>query len=1117
MLFFRGTGGASVAQISHQREENMRVIKSVSCLLLIALFILVEVAAQSTFATLTGSVTDPNGAIVAGATVEVTNNRTGYVYTVNSNDEGVYTVANLLDGVYTLKVRARGFGEFTASEIILSVRENRRVDVKLSLEAVSNVVDISASGATLIETETARVADIKDREQLRALPLTLRRAWDYFTLTPQINRTTTGFNLSLGGSHSNQSEANIDGITVTPPGGGFAFGPIMDRSENLQELRVEVSGNTAEYGTPGGVTLTTRAGNNDFHGTFSDYYSSPFMRARNPFATARGTGIGHRFTFAAGGPITLPKIYHGRNKTFYFVTLEMGAGSAGTSLITQTAPLAPWRQGDFSNLRDAQGNLIVVRDPLTNTAFPNNRIPTDRLNPVSLKIQEKFYALPNFGDLSTLNNQNYRENRRNPTFAHQPQLTVRLDHRFNEKSFVYGRFIGVWWNIPGFEGSPLVTEQFRRTRDLRSWMVSYTQTITSNIVNEARWGMSSDHLPVESRIKGKALAQELGLQGLAPDLPDVGGGLRVSFVGLGVSGIGFQDTCDPCFKDRVMQLTDNVTWTKGRHTIKMGGELRWGHTDDFRQGGNLFGNVTFTNRYTGFPYADFLLGVPNSMARNFPTVELERLIRTYSTYVSDEWKVKPKLTVIAGMRYQLYSIPKDANGRAALFDPASSSIVVPNGSLGLVSKLLPASYINVVEAGKIGYPNSLIESDKNNFAPRLSVAWRPFDNNTVIRAGTGLYYDNAPPDPVLGATVPFLIAEPAFTNTAVNPLSFPVVFPASIAGPTTISIPRASRKDLRVPFTGQYTLTVEHQHWDMGFRATYTGTNTRQGIFRRDINQPVADDRVYSAKPRPFPNYPSILFGDNGSGHQYHGLSFEVERRMKKGYAWQAYYTLARDIGDLENNESPEDAYDRRRERAAWGALPTHRFSANSIIELPFGKGRMWMNNANSLADGILGGWLLSAIYIYERGNFITPMWSGADPTGTRFAAAGQRAIVTLRPDLLGNPNLANPTIARWFDLGAFAAPPLGRFGTSAKGVIISTPINVFHGSLAKNFTFRERLRVKFEILATNLFNHPNYAPPNTNITAGINAGAVTAVIDRNLKFDSAVTREFQMQLRIEW
>jgi hypothetical protein len=160
---------------------------------------------------------------------------------------------------------------------------------------------------------------------------------------------------------------------------------------------------------------------------------------------------------------------------------------------------------------------------------------------------------------------------------------------------------------------------------------------------------------------------------------------------------------------------------------------------------------------------------------------------------------------------------------------------VPNGSLNLVSKLLPTGYIKVVEAGQAGYANSLLDRDTNNFAPRLGVAWRPFSATTVIRAGVGLYYDNAPPDPALGATVPFLIAQPAFTNTATNPLRFPFIFPSSVAGPTTIAIPRGSRKDLRVPLTGQYTLTIEHQRWDMGFRATYTGTNTRQGIYRRDL------------------------------------------------------------------------------------------------------------------------------------------------------------------------------------------------------------------------------------------------------------------------------------------
>jgi hypothetical protein len=684
---------------------------------------------------------------------------------------------------------------------------------------------------------------------------------------------------------------------------------------------------------------------------------------------------------------------------------------------------------------------------------------------------------------------------------------------------VYGKFLGVYWNLANFEPIPTVKERYRRTRDLRQWMVSYTQTFTANLVNEVRGGMSSDHLPAESAIRGKQVVEQLGLRGLAPDLPNVGGMPRISFVGLGLSGLGPSfDSCDPCFRDRVFQLTDNATWTLNRHTLKLGGDFRFGLTDDFRQNSNLFGSAQFTNRYTGFPYADFLLGLPNQVTRAFPTVLFDRRIRNYAFYASDEWKASQRLTVTMGLRYQLYEIPWDVNGRMAVFDRASARIVVPDGSLNRVSPLLPRGYVDVIEASKAGYPSRLIERDKNNFAPRLSVAWRPFGERTVIRAAAGLYYDNAPTAPALGATAPFLINEPSYVNTATNPLTFPNIFPSTgTAGPTTIGLPTAVRRDLRVPYTGQYTLTLEHQLWDMGFRATYTGTNTRQGVYRWDLNQPVVDDRPYSLKPRPFPNYPSIFFSDNGTGHQYHGVSFEVERRLKKGLAYQASYSFARDIGDLDNNEAPENAFDRRRERGVIFSLPAHRFTANTIIELPFGKGRRWMSNANRWAEGVLGGWLLSGIYNFSSGQFLTPTWTGPDPTGTRFANAGQRATITIRPDMLRNGNLDNPTIARWFDLTAFAAPPVGRFGTTSRGVIVGPQINVFHASVSKIFTVRERLRIKFEGLGTNVFNHPNYANPNMSITAGVASGVITGISGRNEQFEQGGAREFQLQLRIEW
>ncbi len=584
-----------------------------------------------------------------------------------------------------------------------------------------------------------------------------------------------------------------------------------------------MSPNSAEFGTPGGMTLITKGGSNQLHGFYSDYYSTLAFRARNPFQPARGTGISHRMAFGVNGPIYIPKLYDGRNKSFFAFTIEPSFGSPSTALVTQSVPLEPWRRGDFSRL------ATPVLDPANGRVpFPGNQVPATRINPVSKSLQDRFYSLPNFGDASVFNVQNYRENRLNP-FQRNPTMTIRLDHRINDKTFVYGRFIGVYWNIPLIEPIPSVTDLARRTRNMRSWMVSATRTISPTLLNEFRWGLANDHLPVESRFKGNALAQELGLRGLAPGIPDIGGMTRVGFVGLNVSSLGLQNTCDPCFKDQVQQFTNTLTWTKGKHIVKSGLDFRTGSTQDFRQADNLFGSLTFNNTYTGFQYGDFLLGLPTQMARAFPTIFYDRAIRTYAFFVQDDWRVSSKLTVNLGMRYQLMTPARDKNGRAAIFDAGTSRIMVPDGSLNQVSPLLPRSYVDVVEASKAGFSNNLLDTDRNNFAPRIGFAYR-VTNSTVVRGGFGIYYDNNVPAPSLGATAPFLINELAFINSAIAPIALPQVFPATGgSGPGSIGLPSATRKDLRMPFTNQYAFTVEHQRWDTGFRVSYTGTNTRQG------------------------------------------------------------------------------------------------------------------------------------------------------------------------------------------------------------------------------------------------------------------------------------------------
>jgi hypothetical protein len=424
--------------------------------------------------------------------------------------------------------------------------------------------------------------------------------------------------------------------------------------------------------------------------------------------------------------------------------------------------------------------------------------------------------------------------------------------------------------------------------------------------------------------------------------------------------------------------------------------------------------------------------------------------------------------------------------------------------------------VDVVEADGA----RLLKTDRNNFAPRIGLAYRPWGNDTVIRAGFGVFYDVVTRPEAAGGA-PFVINEPAFTNPANNPVViFPRVFPDSVAGPTTIGIPTAIRPDIRTPYSMQYNLTVERQQWNTGFRLSYIGTNTRQGEYQFNINQPVPDNRPYVDKPRLFPRYPGINYLTNGAGHQYHSLSVEVERRFTKGFSYQGSWVWARDIGDLDRGASPENAYDRERERGVWLDIPTHRVTGNFIYELPFGRGKRWLSSGN-VARQIFGGWELSGIYSYHSGQFLTPQWTGPDPTGTAFTTSRTPAQVTIRPDQLRDPNLPSSerTTSRWFDASAFSAPPVGRFGTAARGVIKGPTSNVVHAGLAKYFNFTERWRLRLDITSTNLFNHPNYSPlaaGAVNISQTAQVGVLSGV-GGTADLDQSGARSFRAGIRLEW
>ena len=1073
--------------------------------------------AQTTFATITGTVTDATGSVIPNITVSATHVATNIATTAPSNDAGVYTLPQLKEGEYRVSAKGPGFKEFVAQGIVLAARDYRRVDVRLEVGAVETVVEVQG-GATLIETETARISDTKTADLMKTIPLNTRSIWAFLSLSPAVLQAGGGSStIRFAGSRGNQSHWAIDGTTMSDGVDETQIGPLANYIEWIQELKIDVSNNTAEFGTIGQVTSISKSGSNTLHGSAYDYYTTPWFRARNPFALARGTGISHGPGASVSGPVYIPKIYNGKDKSFFFFGYETSRGSAVTQSINPTVPPAPWRQGDFSTLATA------LVDPFNNRVpFADNRIPVSRLNSTAVKLQDRFYPQPNFGDPTRLVSQNYRQNIVRPRDP-STNITIRGDHRFSSKDSVFGRFSDqVGYNRP-FEGNLPTIGQLYQRRANRAITAAHTHTFSATMLNEFRYGMALNNNPIKPNLNGLEFARDFGLVGLAPDLPDIKGMLMVSFQN-GIQSLTQSNYRDPGFRNFLQEFQDHFSWFRGRHNFKFGGMVTRVEYDDYQASANLFGNLSFTNRFTNDPYADFLLGLPTTASRAFAPVRVDRLRNQYDFFFADDFKVNSSLTINYGVRYQYHPVWTEEHGFGAMFDIGSGKIVVQDGSLSKASPLMPRGYVEVVEAKTVGLPgNTLIRSDRNNFAPRLGVAWRPWGNKTVFRGGVGIYFDVVPRTLTHGG-IPFVLNEPPFTNEVANPtVILPRVFPASsVGGVSSVTLPAAANTNLMIPYSMQWNFTVEHTQWDTGFRASYIGTNTRQGDWAYDINQPVGDTRLFVDKPRMFPNYPAINYFTNGAGHQYHGLTLEAERQMSKGLYLQSSWNWARDIGDLNRGASPEDAFNRQREVAVWEDIPTHRVTMNWVYQLPFGRGRTFMGNANRWANLAVGGWEISGIYSFYSGQFLTPLWSGPDPTGTAFTTGRTPAVVTRRPNHLRDANLPGDqrNVSRWFDLAAFAAPGAGQFGSAAKGVIKGPGVNVWHTGFIKNFNFSDRgPRLRWELTATNFFNHPNWSNPNTTITNLTQAGVISGVggVNGASTGDQPGARSFRMGFRAEW
>ncbi|MCC6589082.1 MAG: TonB-dependent receptor [Bryobacterales bacterium] len=1073
---------------------------------------------QSTYASLTGTVTDSTGAVVPNATVTATNLATNIKSESISNEVGAYMIGLLKEGTYSLKVEGAGFKEAVVNGISLTARDIRRVDVSLSVGAVESQVTVT-SGATLIETETARISATQDAKALNLMPLNARWLWAYLDQVPNLLNGDDGYRFA--GSTGNQNNWSIDGSTMND-GQGWAIGPQLNYIESFQEVKVDTTNNSAEFGAIGQVDVITKSGTNQLHGSAYDTFMTPGLRARNFFANSIWTGRFHIFGGGIGGPVVIPGLFNGKNKTFFYSSFERSAGNASFTNLNPSVPIQAWRNGDFSSLLPD----TVIYDPQSGSPFAGNVIPTNRLNSVAKLIQDKYYPLPNVGSGNVFQPNNYKEVKTMPWNVPW-SWTGRIDHHFSEKDFVYGRAIVTnstsrWWE----SNLPTVGLHIQH-RPTRSATASYSHLFSASLSNEVRFGMNYNNIPAEGPVRGSDEVKRLGLVGLASNLPDVAGMLQVGFDGFGLQSIGQWNGADPQFLNDHKQIQDRISWFHGRHSVKAGFDIVRVRGDDFTIPDDLFGSAMFSNRFTsldkegavgGFPYADFLLGIPTTVSRSTSYLDRNRNRWQYGMFVTDEIKVRKDLTLNFGLRYQIHQPWREQNGRMSIFDVTSGKIVVPDGGVGQVSPLFPTSFVKVASASSLGLPsNTLLYTDRNDFAPRVGLAWRPFGEHTVVRAGYGVFYDVTPFD-FSNDGSPFVLAEPSYTNPTSNPqVILPRVFPArndSGEAYTDVSLPNAVNPKLVTPWSHQYSLTIEHQRWNTGFRASYIGTAMRQGTYSYDYNSPVPDGRPYISKPRPFPNFPSIMYRTNGAGHQYNSLSTEVKRSFASGLYYQFAWTWARDRYDLGRWDTLENPFNRQREVGVAADVPTHRVTANWAYELPFGRGKKFGGGAPRAADVLIGGWTLSGTYASHSGQFLTPLWSGPDPTGIAYTDSDSPAYVTIRPDQIRDGNLpkSQRTINRWFDASAFKAPQAGRFGTSAKGVIKGPNSFVWNAGLQKKVSIGERVQVIMEITSRNVFNRANFSNPDMDIS---DAGSVGVISWAGGISDNGGPREERLGLRI--
>jgi len=1000
----------------------------------------INTSAQSINGKILGTVTDQNGAVVPNAIVNATNEGTGAKRTVNADENGFYVFPELPVGFYTVEISGGSFALFARKNVKVDVGGETRTDVGLTTQGVTETVDVT-SDSSLLKTDSSTLSDVISSRQVDSLPLNGRDFRRLTTLTPgaapRSQRGSLG-SFTVNGQREKNNIFLIDGVDNNDSfrnqpsfnQGGVTGAPAtLFPVDALGEFSLQTQG-AAEYGRNSGavVNIVVKSGTNDFHGTAYTFIRNDNFDARNFFEQQRNEFRNGNFGGVVGGPIW-------KNRTFFFTGFEGQREFVNSPFIVRTPSGA-----DIAAARAA--NATAGRAE----------------NTLSTRLLGLFPA----ANLSVASGNNYAFAA--PNLNNSDNFLVKVDHRFSDNFLMSGRYIygkGTQ-NFPltSGNGSPLPEYQTVVPTKIQLFGLNFSQIVSPTLFNEARISYNrfeQTFTPLDATFDPTSLGLVTGSS--LNSLPTI----TVS----GLVSLGAPTNVPRGRISSAFQLVDNVTWTRGSHIFKFGGEYRRAIVDSFADQ-LARGRINFNN------LADFLAGVVSTSGTALLRGQTRRetFTNNFGFFAQDDWKVTSRFTLNLGLRYEYLGVLKEKENRLSNFLFDRGLVIV--GDTGLKNVWNP---------------------DYNNFAPRVGFAYDVRGTGqTIVRGAVGMYYDtpsqdyfllqgfqNGGPGSLGLNPLPGLgVFNVTFPSTATVPFGPSVpIFGAATGGLPTSNIALfATDINQRTPYIFNYNANVQQQLFkDTVLQVSYVGSQGRKLYRVRDINQATPGPAVTGQSRRPFnaqfPQYSFINYLETSANSEYNAFQANVRQRLTSGLNLNVSYTLSKSTDDASNGiyggtrgvSFPQDSYNLQAERAVSSFDVRHRFTFNFVYDLNFLPEKFGNNRLTE-------GWQLSGIYTAASGIPITPFLS-TDVSGT--------GELNDRPNLTGDPNSGPRTAGQWFNTAAFTIPAAGTFGNAPRNSIIGPPVNLFDLSVNKTTRIVENVSVQFRAEAFNLFNRPNFSLPNVD------------------------------------